>query len=46
MYASVIDLVRIVLRNALFIVWQGVVVVTFMFLVGGVLFMLKWKKWA
>lgn len=46
MYASVIDLVRIILWNTLFIVWQGVVVVTFMFLLGGVLFLIKWKKWA
>lgn len=45
MYASVIDLVRIILWNTLFIVWQWVVVVTFMFLVWGILFLIKWKKW-
>ncbi len=46
MYASIIDLVQLILRNALFVIWQSLFLLTFMFLTWWVLFMIKWKKWA
>lgn len=43
MYASIVDLIQIILWNALFVIWQWLVLITFVFICWGVLFLIKWK---
>lgn len=43
MFASIIDLTKFTLWNSLFVVWQSVILLAFLFIIGGVLFLIKWK---
>lgn len=43
MFASILELSKFTLRNSLFVVWQGLILICFMFVCGGVLFLIKWK---
>lgn len=43
MFASILELSKFTLRNALFVVSQSLLLVWFMYICGGVLFLIKWK---
>ena len=43
MFLSILELSKFTLRNALFVVSQGLLLIAFMFICGGVLFLIKWK---